>query len=224
MIFGPPAPPARTPVVQKGSVMFGPILVLVLVIFVLYVRFLRPWQLRWGATDAELARSMAGDELVKAPTFNATRAVTIAAQPEHIFPWIVQMGITRAGWYSIDLLDNLNRPSAEVILPALQHVQPGDVVPMSPDGKNGLYVKDFVANQWMLWASQDGDTTWVWGLYPIDSTHTRLITRVRMMYRWFSPTILFALLVEFTDIIMMRKCMLGIQRRAERLASEAALP
>ena len=182
-----------------------------------YLRFIRPWQLRWGATDSEVARLMQGDDVIESPTFNATRAVTIQARPEHIFPWIVQMGVTRAGWYSIDLLDNLGKPSAEVILPEFQHPHVGDVIPMSPDGKSGTYVKDFVSNQWMLWGDKRGDSTWVWGLYPIDETHTRLITRVRVKYHWLSPTIIFSMLVEFTDIIMMRKCMLGIQRRAERL-------
>lgn len=186
----------------------------------IYLRFIRPWQLRWGSTDHEVARPMAGDEILAAPSFNATRAVTIQAQPEHIFPWIVQMGVTRAGWYSIDLLDNLGRPSAEVILPQFQQPHVGDLIPMSPDGKSGTYVKAFVPNQWMLWGDKAGDSTWVWGLNPIDATHTRLITRVRVKYHWLSPTIIFGLLVEFTDIVMMRRCLLGIKRRAERLASE----
>src|SRR6266568_4978128 len=77
-----------------------------------YLLFIRPWQLRWGATDEEVARAMSGDEFVKTPTFNATRGVTINAPPEEIFPWLVQMGVTRAGWYSYDLLDNLGKPSA----------------------------------------------------------------------------------------------------------------
>ncbi len=53
------------------------------------------------------------------------------------------------------------------------------------------------------------------GLDPHDEHQTRLITRVRIRYNWTSPAILFDLLVEFADIIMMRKCMLGIKRRAE---------
>ena len=195
-------------------------LILLAALLSIYLRFIRPWQIHWGATDSEMGRSMAGDEIVKTPIFNATRAVTIQAQPEHIFPWIVQIGATRAGWYSIDLLDNFGKPSAEVILPELQQPHPGDVIPMSPDGKQGLYIKDFALNQWMLWGDKGGDSTWVWGLYPIDESHTRLITRVRMKYHWLSPMILFELLVEFTDIIMMRKCMLGIKRRAQRLAKE----
>jgi hypothetical protein len=63
-----------------------------------YLRFIRPWQLRWGATDEEVARAMSGDDVVKQPTFNATRAVTIQARPEEIWPWLVQIGVTRAGW------------------------------------------------------------------------------------------------------------------------------
>src|SRR6266567_8479342 len=94
------------------------------------------------------------------PAFNATRAVTIQARPEEIWPWLVQIGITRAGWYSYDWLDNLGKPSAQRILPQFQHVAVGDVVPISPDGKQGMYVKDFEANQFMLWWDQKGEATW----------------------------------------------------------------
>jgi hypothetical protein len=182
-----------------------------------YLLFIRPWQLRWGATDEELERPMPGDEIVECPTFNATRAVTIAARPEEIWPWIVQMGVTRAGWYSYDLLDNLGRPSARGILPQFQNPMIGDVIPMSPDGKQGMYVKDFEQDRWMLWWDGKGGMSWSWGLYPVDEGHTRLITRVRMRYKWLSPSIVFDMLVEFTDIIMMRKSILGIKERAERI-------
>jgi hypothetical protein len=198
--------------------------VLGVVLLGVYLRFIRPWQLRWGATDEEVARAMPGDEVVKSPTFNATRGVTVQARPEEIWPWLLQMGVTRAGWYSYDLFDNLGKPSAERIIPELQHVAVGDVIPMSPDGKQGLRVKDFAANQWMLWWDNKGDSTWYWGLSRLDESQTRLITRVRTRYHWLSPMILFDLLVEFTDIIMMRKCMLGIQRRAESANRQAPQP
>ncbi len=189
-----------------------------------YLRFIRPWQLRWGATDEEVARAMPGDDVVEHPTFNATRGVTINTPPEEIFPWLVQIGVTRAGWYSYDLLDNLGKPSAQRIIPELQHVAVGDVIPMSPDGKQGLRVKAFEPNQWMLWWDNKGDSTWYWGLSRLDESQTRLITRVRTRYHWLSPMILFDLLVEFTDIIMMRKCMLGIKQRAERASSQTPEP
>ena len=188
--------------------------------FGVYLRFIRPWQLRWGATDEEVARAMSGDDVVKQPTFNATRAVTIQARPEEIWPWLVQIGITRAGWYSYDWLDNLGKPSAQRILPQFQQVAVGDLVPLSPDGKQGMGVKAFEPNQWMLWWDKKGEMTWYWGLYPQDDSQTRMITRVRMHYRWLKPSILFSLLVEFTDIAMMRKCMLGIKQRAECASSQ----
>jgi len=186
-----------------------------------YLLFIRPWQLRWGATDEEVQRPMPGDEIVTRPTFNATRAVTIEARPEEVWPWIVQIGMTRAGWYSYDLLDNLGRPSAWDVLPQFQNPKIGDVIPMSPDGKQGMYVKDFEEDRWMLWWDDKGGTSWSWGLYPVDEAHTRLITRVRKRYQWLSPSILFDMLVEFTDIIMMRKSMLGIKVRAERTGQGA---
>jgi hypothetical protein len=74
----------------------------------------------------------------------------------------------------------------------------------------------------MLWGDQAGQATWYWGLYPLDEQQTRLITRVRMRYRWTSALALFNPLVEFTDIAMMRKCLLGIKRRAEASASKSS--
>lgn len=189
-----------------------------------YLRFIRPWQLRWGATDEEVASVMFGDEVVKHPTFNATRAVTVQAQPGEIWPWLAQMGVTRAGWYSYDLLDNLGHPSSRQILPEFQLLKVGDVVPMSPDGKAGLLVRAFETNQWLLWGDKAGDSTWCWGLVVLDAQHTRLITRVRVHYHWTSPALLFNLLVEFTDIIMMRKSMLGIKERAERMSIQTSKP
>ena len=96
-----------------------------------YLKIVRPRQVRWGATDEEVSRWMPGDDIVDNPTFNATRAITIEAAPEEIWPWIVQMGLGRAGWYSYDWVDNLGRPSAREVLPDYQLPRPGDLVPIS---------------------------------------------------------------------------------------------
>jgi hypothetical protein len=194
--------------------------ILILLVFI-YLAHFRPWQLRWGARDYEIEREMPGDRIVGKPSFNATRAVTINAPAEVIYPWIVQMGMTRAGWYSYDVLDNLGRRSAQSILPEHQSIQIGDVIPMSPDGKQGMYVYDFQKNNWMLWWDNIGDSTWVWQIYSDGAAQSRLVTRVRVQYRWFSPAILFNLIIEFFDILMMRKCMLGIKSRAEGMQASA---
>ena len=123
-----------------------------------YVRCLRPWQLTWGASPGEVSRPLPGDDLVPRPTFNATRAISIAAPPAEIWPWLVQVGLTRAGWYSYDLLDNLARRSARRIIPDLQHLAVGDIVPMSPDGKQGMTVHSMDPPHSMVWG-QPGDTT-----------------------------------------------------------------
>lgn len=194
-------------------------LLLALLAAVAYLRFIRPWQLRWGASDDEVARPMPGDDLVPAPTFLATRAVSVQALPEHIYPWIVQIGVTpRAGWYSYDIFDNLAKPSSERIMPEYQNPSPGDLIPMSPDGKQGMYIVEFVRDEWMLWRDAHGYSSWVWGLYPQENGTTRLVTRIRLRYRWFTRYMPVDMLTEFADIIMMRKCLLGIKRRAEQLA------
>ena len=193
-----------------------PIAISLLLLVFVYLVFVRPWQLRWGATDTELKRSMPGDEIVDKPSFNATRAVTIHASSQNIYPWIVQMGVSRAGWYSYDLLDNLGRRSADNILPEYQNLQAGDLIPISPNGKQGMWVRSFKKNKWMLWWDKKGDATWAWEIRPAGQNSFRLITRLRVKYRWFSSAIVFNLLIEFFDILMMRKSMLGIKRRAEK--------
>jgi hypothetical protein len=73
----------------------------------------RPWHMRWGATDAEVAAPMPGDEIVDRAQFNATRAITIEAPPEHVWPWIAQLGYGRGGFYTYDLVDNAGERSAD---------------------------------------------------------------------------------------------------------------
>jgi hypothetical protein len=186
---------------------------------VLYLRVFRPWQLRWGARDEELRRPLPADEIVERPTFNATRAITIEATPDEIWPWLVQVGVNRAGWYSYDLLDNLGRPSAREIIPEFQDTKVGDVMPMSPDGKQGVPVIALDPPRSMTWGTRP-DITWVWFLEPQTDGTTRLITRIRCRYRWLSPSMAFSLLIEFADIWMIRRMLLNVRERAEHLARQ----
>ena len=179
-----------------------------------YVKVWRPWQLRWGATDQEVARPLPGDEMVPATTFNATRAISIGAPPERVWPWLVQVGTKRAGWYSYDLLDNLGHRSARRIIPELQGLAAGDVVPMSPDGKQGINVHSLDAPHSMVWGTP-GDTSWVWQLDTQPDGTTRLITRIRSRIRWTPMSIAFSGLMEFGDFWMIRKMLHGLRERAE---------
>ncbi len=182
-----------------------------------YLRFLQPRQQRWGATDEEVARPLPGDELVPVPHFNATRAVTIQATPQHIWPWLSQIGFGRAGWYSYDWVDNFGRPSERRIVPELQKIGVGSYIPIF--GESGFLVTALKRGHWMVWNStSDNSTSWYWGLFPIDGHSTRLVTRIRMRHNWLSPWFLLTMLVDMGDIVMMRKCMLGIKERAERTA------
>jgi hypothetical protein len=190
-----------------------------------YLRWIRPRVFTWGATREESERPMPGDGICQRPQLNATRAVTIAARPEDIWPWLVQWGWNRAGFYSYDLLDNLGRRSAGEILPPFQQLAAGDWVPMS--GTITPYTAFQVARlepgKLMLW--RKGGGTWLWLLEPVDGEHTRLITRMRGRYRWARPTIVTELLLmEIGDPFMMRKCLLGIKQRAERLAARRRRP
>jgi hypothetical protein len=96
------------------------------------------WWRTWGSDPMEAGRSLPGDELVPTPTAIDTRGITIDAPPEAVWPWLVQMGFDRAGWYSYDRLD-MRGKSLETIVPKLQGLAVGDQMPMSPDA--GFEVK-----------------------------------------------------------------------------------
>jgi hypothetical protein len=112
--------------------------VIAFTIALLYWFPIRRWMGRWGITSSDLTRVMAGDGLVVDPTYSYTMAITINARPEHIWPWLVQMGYQRGGLYSYDWLDRLfgflDRPSATRILPEFQHLAVGDAIPLPRAG------------------------------------------------------------------------------------------
>lgn len=85
----------------------------------------RRWHCTWGATPVETVATMPGDHVLPHAQYRCTRAITIEAPLADVWPWLVQVGGSRAGFYSDDLLDNLGRPSAEVIVPELQHLRWG---------------------------------------------------------------------------------------------------
>src|SRR5438477_12995456 len=135
-----------------------------------YLRVIRPWHLRWGASDEELQRPLPGDDEIQQPLYATTRAVTIKAQPADIWPWLVQMGYQRGGLYSYDWLDRLfgilDRPSATRILPEFQHLAVGDAIPLGwgPSWPVAAIEPDHAL---VLDMRNMGGIDWVWqfGLY-----------------------------------------------------------
>jgi hypothetical protein len=181
----------------------------------------RRWHRHWGATTSEVAAALPGDAFLDHAQFRSTRAITIGVPPDAVWPWLVQVGCYRAGWYSNDLLDNLGRPSATTIVPSFQHLEIGQWVPMSPSAtpsdRTALKVHSFVVNEWLLWTKPD--STWAWQLTPTDTNGTRLVTRIHAVYDWQHPlTALFGvILMEFGDFAMQRRMLRGIKARAESL-------
>ena len=184
----------------------------------------RRWHLRWGATSQEVATTLPGDDLLPHAQFRCTRAITINAPPNMVWPWLVQVGCLRAGFYSDDLLDNLGHPSAREIVTELQAPEIGEWVPMAPTAPsevNALRIAGFEVNQWLLWRKPD--STWAWALTDLGDGSTRLVTRVHAIYEWRKPlrALLGVVLMEFGDFAMMRRMLRGIKARAETLHAES---
>ncbi len=206
-----------------------------------YRRAIKPWQHRWGATDEEVKMIMPGDELVEKPKFNTTRAVTINAPPEDVWPWLAQMGQGRGGLYTYDWLENLaglDIHSIDWVVPEMQDLKVGDVIPLSPDGM-GPVVKAVEPNKLLVTAANQDEMSlsWVWHLRDLKDGRTRLVARWRahfdfgMMLNketlnnlkkspW--PTLASLLVTGLLDIgefIMERGMLIGIKKRAEHLAA-----
>jgi hypothetical protein len=183
-----------------------------------YCFAIRPSQLRWGATPEELARLLPGDDLVTAPSLCATRAVTITGHPEDIWPWIVQIGYDRAGFYGYDLIENLGSKrglrSATVIVPDLQRLTVGDRVYVSRIAY--LVIHSMTPNKFLTWVGDDPPHgAFTFGLFPVDEKRTRLVIRARLRYHWTDSRILLDLFTEFGDHVAVPRMLLGIRGRVE---------
>lgn len=180
---------------------------------------LRPWLRRLGANQAELRRTYPGDDLFGHAEV-ITRAITIEARASDIWPWIVQMGYGRGGWYAIDLIDNLGRSSARRILPEYQRLEVGDEVPSSP--RTAFRVHDVEPERFLVltFDGKAGAASWLFWLEPIDDNSTRLVERIRG-HASANPLIqLTQLLGDAGDVVMMLTHLHNLKRRAERSAEE----
>ncbi|HEV2579451.1 MAG TPA: hypothetical protein VGT44_01250 [Ktedonobacteraceae bacterium] len=209
-----------------------------------YIFFVRPWQRRWGATDEEVQRALPGDELLPHPDVKLTRAITIRAKPTDIWPWLVQIGQGRGGYYSYDWLENLaglKMKSAAGINPAWQQLKVGDIIPAEPGGKGFKVLAIEPARALVIGSIEMVDEgvfegfkqmfpafTWAFILEEIDSEHTRLISRFCGQNEPSQAATLLnkslGFIFEPAEFLMTRKMLLGIKQRAEQIGVPAIEP
>jgi hypothetical protein len=190
----------------------------------------RSWQLRWGATAEEVGAPLAGDALMAAADLVATRAVTIHAPADLIWPWIAQLGQGRGGFYTYDWLENLlglDMHSADRVVPGWQDIQAGDGIKLAENA--GLTVA--LVEQGRALVIRGGipmgavpcpyDFTWAWVLREQHDGTTRLVVRERYSYtqRW-APFLLEP--VQVISFVMTQRMLRGIKERAEMSAWPAA--
>jgi hypothetical protein len=183
---------------------------------VLYLVALRPWTRRWGTTGHETTEPLPGDELVPHPGVRMTRAVTIDAPVDAVWPWLAQIGQDRGGFYSYAWLENLagcQLENADRIHPEWQHREVGEVVPLHPCA--GPKLARFDPGR--AYAFEGG---WYFALAARADGRTRLYARSRIPRGL--PSIAYALFIEIPHFVMERKMLLGIKERAERAADSPA--
>jgi hypothetical protein len=206
-----------------------------------YVFVVLPWQLRRGATNANIQRSLPGDDLVPSPNSGYTQAITISAPKSEVWRWLVQIGYKRAGWYTYDFLHRLvgiagcvddERRSAQRIIPELQDLGVGDVIEIAPGmgySVIGLEPEQALITQSIMdtgkWKSVSNEdplpekylrSSWVWFLEEIDEKTTLLIVRVRSDH---NPGLLSTLSTQIPnalgELLMQPRTLRVLKQRAE---------
>lgn len=187
------------------------------ILTVLAMFALLPWMDRWGTTDEELAASLTGDELVPNPRISYTRAVTVNASPEQIYPWIVQLGADKGGMYSYTWLESLiqcPQTNADRIHEEWQDLHVGDKVLMCKnDMPPGYEVAKIEPNRAIVMGHQtDGIWSDVWQfiLVPQNDGTTRLLLRSRDAKEGWMWDV-----IRPGEFVMMSRMMLTIKQRAE---------
>ena len=192
-----------------------------------YIFALRPWFLRWGATQAEFREIFPGDELVLSPKHHDTHAITIDAPLATLWPWLIQIGQDKGGFYSYAWLENLagcHIHNADHIVAEYQTLKTGDGVRLHPDVPplRAVIVKPYKAIVLMEKAAAESSSTAFqgnWGFYVrrVNDMTTRLLIRSRWqwnsgLFPWFG----FRCLLELAHFIMERKMLLNIKSLVER--------
>jgi hypothetical protein len=189
-----------------------------------YALVARPRQLRWGASGEECSAQLAGDDVIANPNLTATRAITVRAPADHVWPWVAQLGQGRGGFYSYDFLENLvgcHIQSADRILPEFQSIGAGDEVRLHPEVALAVVACEPGRSLVLRGAVPMGKTappydfTWAFALAEQADGTTRLIVRERYAYaRWWAPLLIEP--VEAISFVMSQKMLRGIRDAAEK--------
>ena len=185
-----------------------------------------------GSTTKERRARLPGDDIVDRPSLTSNHAVTIGAPPEAVWPWLVQVGWRRGGWYTSRWVDQLvfpaNRPSADRILREFQQIEVGDSIPDGPPESGcGFVVAELMPRAHLVLHSRTHlprallargaaiSWTWAFVIEGLSGGHTRLVvrSRARLRPRWLAA--LAQLLLVPADAVMARQMMRGIAERAE---------
>lgn len=187
----------------------------------------------YGANSSERTRTLSGDTLIPDPHVQTDHAVTIDALPAAVWPWLVQMGWGRGGWYTARWVDRLlfpaNGPSASRIVPELQEIHVGTFIPDGPpETECGLYVLEIQPERALVLRSNSHlpqawrnratlDWTWAFVLTPeADGRRTRFHFRSRWVTSPWWLTLSGWLGIVPADFVMSRAMLRGVKERAER--------
>jgi proline iminopeptidase len=206
-----------------------------------YAFIVRPRLLRWGATDEEFEGPYPGEGIIPGGTRSGTMAVTIDAPPRDVWPWLVQMGYGRGGWYSWDHLDNWGQSSVHELHPEWQHIAVGDRLPSMPDNKSWWDVAALEKERFLgLRASMDfrghmydpskehprfyTDSLWGFQLKELPDERTRLIVSGywTLRPRWLQPILSF-LVLEPSHWVMQTRQFARLQQLAGAGRSRASV-
>jgi hypothetical protein len=165
----------------------------------------------------EERQPLPGDALLPEAKGRWTHAITIHASPAEIWPWLVQMGCRRGGWYSYDGLDNGSVPSADRIHPELQEIAAGNLMPWSPKAVEGFFVAELEPGRSLVLTGDAGlyRVVWAFVLEPIDPNSTRLLARASGDYDRRAVWLLLQLVWRPMHFAMERKQLLNLRRRSE---------